>query len=704
MKPEKNERFVDRPEVFEALDLAIKARKSGDMCKPVTICGLGGMGKSQVAIEFCYRSKKNNKYRYIFWMEADTEAALQSTFTTAAGMLGLTAAGSDVVPSMIQWLHSNDGWLLVFDNADDFSLGNSSEPRRLQNVYFPKMGHGTILLTTRIHVADQNMKAVDLNVMKMDDETALKLLLRDNVTDDPNARKIVEELGYLPLAIDIAGALMVEDNITPSEYLESYKKDTGFYLRFDDMLEQASAASRKTVWTVWNISIARIKVKDPLAADLLRSIVLLHPDNIPSVFFQRHSKAILGTDDHPLKTSVNLALKRLRDFSLIHRTILKEASDEDPAKDIFAIHRLVQTVIRFNMEPTEKQQRFERLISAMSCEMPSDLRPDEQFRTTMDIYVPHIQHLYQQLTGWTNCCPSLTEITSLLLPTVIYLVRQALFEDSEDLAKLAVSNSEETNSLDHLDTAAALSVLFYHYAMKRDFDTAQPHGERALEIRKESLGLNDDKTRSSLHYLAFAYDASGKRAQAKSLYEEAANANDRVAMLQLARIHLEMRDYGAARALETKLDDPSAPKLQRDFYEYGRIDLTPLHYAVLQNDVDAIEKRAEEYERFVNVGDEDGRTPLHHAAKIGFMDVVKLLVEKLQAPTETKDKNNSTPLHSAVLNGHVEIAVFMNKEPLQSLNFRGGVSGSLAEVLSCNELQLTVLHCSKPHRHTNTSG
>ena len=122
----RNQHFVDRPNVFESLDRAIDESKSSNECNPVTLCGLGGMGKSQIALEFCYRNK--DKYQFLFWMEADTEVALQNSYVDTARMLNLstlTATNSanpeDVVPRMIQWLQNNDGWLLVFDNADDYS-------------------------------------------------------------------------------------------------------------------------------------------------------------------------------------------------------------------------------------------------------------------------------------------------------------------------------------------------------------------------------------------------------------------------------------------------------------------------------------------------------------------------------------------------------------------------------------------------------
>ena len=241
---------MDRPDVFESLDRTIDESKNNMECTPVALCGLGGMGKSQIALEFCYRNENN--YRYLFWMDADTEVALQNSFVDVARMLNLpalTIANSanpeDVVPRVIQWLQTNDGWLLVFDNADDYSLGNASDRFRLQNKYFPKTGRGVILTTTRNDSAGPNGSAIKLDEMKLDNDAALKMLLRQPVTvadADPHALEIVEELGHLPLAIDLAGACMEMEKLTPAEFLESYKKNPADYLDLEDDPRQQPAA------------------------------------------------------------------------------------------------------------------------------------------------------------------------------------------------------------------------------------------------------------------------------------------------------------------------------------------------------------------------------------------------------------------------------------------------------------------------------
>src|SRR4051812_27252584 len=78
-KYEQNKSFVNRPTVFETLDYIIKTHKE------CTLCGLGGMGKTQIALEYCYRNEDN--YRYIFWIDADTEGTLQNSFADVARAL-----------------------------------------------------------------------------------------------------------------------------------------------------------------------------------------------------------------------------------------------------------------------------------------------------------------------------------------------------------------------------------------------------------------------------------------------------------------------------------------------------------------------------------------------------------------------------------------------------------------------------------------
>jgi hypothetical protein len=295
-KHEQNERFVDRPTVFEILDQTIKTHRE------CTLCGLGGMGKSQIALEYCYRNKDN--YRYIFWIDADTDETLQNSFAFVARRLtsrGLVSTKStspdDLVHQAITWLEDNNNWLLVYDNFDDCSFGETSNRRQVQSKYFPMVKKGVILKTTRNEFAGKKGSTINLNDLKMDDDTALKLLLRKDTIAmemDPSALEIIRKLGNLPLAIDLAGACMEMENIKPASFLKSLQEDPASYLKLEDIQLATGSTYEKTVMTVWEVSFDHIKRNDLLAASLLQSFAFLYPDNIPFDLFGRHAQTFLS--------------------------------------------------------------------------------------------------------------------------------------------------------------------------------------------------------------------------------------------------------------------------------------------------------------------------------------------------------------------------------------------------------------------------
>ena len=198
----------------------------------------------------------------------------------------------------------------------------------------------------------------------------------------------------------------------------------------------------------------------------------------------------------------------------------------------------------------------------------------------METYLPHIQHISRQFIEWTQGNIRLKDFASLLHPTIIYLTHQALFKDVEDLVNMAILSSEMTNGPQSIDTATAYSGVFYFYVMQQKFSKALPYGKKALDIRKTLLGLTHSSTRSSIHSLAYVYDNLKMHTDATLLFQMATDACDGVALQEMVRRYNRgigvARDYKIVSKLEKQLQKFSEAQLQRDFYEYGRIDFTPL--------------------------------------------------------------------------------------------------------------------------------
>jgi len=180
--------------------------------------GLGGVGKTQVALEYAYRHQSD--YTYVFWVPAVDQAQLLSGFANIARLTGCSSSltnGEDVAKAVLRRLCNTENWLLILDNLDDISLAAG---------YLPEAnGAGHTLITTRNKNSD-GIPANGLEIREMDATSAVQFLLdRLEIVELPGekirreAHEIVKELGFLPLAIDQATAY-----IRTSQNIFEYRK------------------------------------------------------------------------------------------------------------------------------------------------------------------------------------------------------------------------------------------------------------------------------------------------------------------------------------------------------------------------------------------------------------------------------------------------------------------------------------------------
>ncbi|RUP51961.1 P-loop containing nucleoside triphosphate hydrolase protein [Jimgerdemannia flammicorona] len=534
-----NDRFVGRDNVFDKLHHLLDVNRKDCKLGRVALIGLGGMGKTQVALEYCFRNYIT-KYQYVFWIMANSEKSLNFSFLKVATLLKLSAQGIEnptVCISLVkQWFNdARKRWLMVFDDADE------SVYKLILHSY-PTLGDGDILLTSRDAVAEHKTSVISLDEVRMDIESALKLLFRKNIPEnDSVGRLIIEELGHLPLAIDLAGACMEKDGLTPVEFLANFRDNQKEYLNMKELTKVTGNSYAHTVRTVWNMNFTRVKDQNPFAANLLNAFAFLHSDNIPLQLFRAQPEHIFSPDfAKPPPRSLQKAINLLCSSSLVRR--ISESTAEWSNKDIYrervSIHRLVQTIVRFEIDDAEKPEWCMRLISGLSHEVPSNLGNGdyEQFKRVMEVYVPHIQQVVLQFRQWeTERRIVSNELPALLSPMVLYLTRQAFFGDAKEFALLAVSSSEIANGPEHQDTATALGNLSYLYASQQMFEDAEPHGRRTLEIYKKVLGPSHKNTMTSLRNLVYIYHKLGVEENASRLYLDAANAGDRASQIELAR-------------------------------------------------------------------------------------------------------------------------------------------------------------------------
>src|SRR6266702_608813 len=349
----RNPLFTGRENVLTRLYDALKTNKTA------AISGLGGIGKTQTAVEYAYRNKDN--FDPILWVKAESLESINSDFVTIAHLLNLLEKLEQeqhlIVEAVKRWFKTHDGWLLILDNADDLEMVRG---------FIPTDGQGYILLTTRAQATRRIARRIEIEEMNVD-EGALFLLRRATIidsdapldtastTDRTTAREISQAMDGLPLALDQAGAYIEETGYGLSDYLKLYKTRQAELLQRRGKLTSDHPDS---VGTTWSLAFEKVQQANTAAADLLRLCAFLDPNIIQEEIITKGA-SVLGSvlqrvAADPIK--LNDAIGTLLSYSLIRRT----------PDHTLSIHRLVQVVLKHSMNKSVQRRWAERAVRAVN--------------------------------------------------------------------------------------------------------------------------------------------------------------------------------------------------------------------------------------------------------------------------------------------------------------------------------------------------
>jgi tetratricopeptide (TPR) repeat protein/transcriptional regulator with XRE-family HTH domain len=506
----RNPFFTGRQAVLEYLHETLTSKRTAALTQTQAISGLGGIGKTQTAVEYTYRYQGD--YPTVLWARADSREVLVSDFVSIAGLLNLPEQKdpdqSHAVNACKRWLNKASDWLLILDNVEVLAMVND---------FLPPGGKGHILLTTRAQATGAIAQRIELEQMESE-EGALFLLRRAKLipadaqleaasaADSRRAKEIVEMMGGLPLALDQAAAYIEETECGLEGYLERYLTRHRDLLRLRGNL---AVEHPEPVATTWSLSFEKVEQANPAAADLLRLCAFLHPDAIPEEIISEGA-AELGSVLESVATDVwelDAAIQELRKYSLIRR---------DPKARLLNIHRLVQAVLKDAMEEQMQHQWAERAVRAVNRVFADgdDFKNWQQCQHGL----PHAQVCAALIKQWGM---KSIEAAQLLNRAGNYLRKRAQYDQAERLLTGALDICEQTLEPEHLDVARSLNDLALLYAIQGKYTQAEPLYQRALVIREHKLGLEHPDVAHSLHNLAKLYNYQGEYAQAESLFQQA---------------------------------------------------------------------------------------------------------------------------------------------------------------------------------------
>jgi tetratricopeptide (TPR) repeat protein len=323
------------------------------------------------------------------------------------------------------------------------------------------------------------------------------------------AQQLVEELDGLPLALDQAGAYLEETGCSLSEYLQLYER------RHLALLQQQSSISADyphTVASTWALSFAQVEQANLAAADLLRLCAYLHPDAIAEEILTEGA-AELGPVLAPVAADplfLNRAIQVLRRYSLVKR---------DAEAKLLYMHRLVQVVLKEQMDGPEQRAWAERSIRAVNRAFPeAEYTYSSWERERCERCLPHALLCAQWITQYSFTFP---EAARLLHWTGIYLRDRGQWTQAEPFLERALSLRERGLGTEHAETANTLNALaeVYHYHGK--YQQVERLLEPALARFERALGSTHAEIAKTLNFLAITYTFEGKYAQAEPLFQRA---------------------------------------------------------------------------------------------------------------------------------------------------------------------------------------
>ena len=515
--PRRNPNFSGREELLAALRVDLRSGDAAGLTQ--ALYGLGGAGKTRVAIEYAHRHARD--YTIVWWLNAAAPERLAAEYSALAAELGLpdrdAASLPETVAAVRRELEHRGDWLLIFDNV--------REPNDLHD-YLPTKETGHTIITSRHAAWRAHASPLEVNVLRAD-EAADFLRRRTGRPNDPDAPALARSLGCLPLALEQAGAYVEDAGMSLGEYLRIFRKQP---LK---LLDQPSKTSDypESVVTTWEFALGALS---PEAGALINFCASLAPAQLPIELLRSGikflPKGLAGAVAD--EAAFHACLTDFRRFSLVA-----------VGRYSLTVHRLVQLVVRSRLSEKERAIWAEAAVRFVGNCFPvgSQTRLDawDLCRTLL----PHARVVSRRAEAY-RVAPDAT--ARLLNEAGAYLWASGRRAKAREMFERALRIDEARLGPNHRHVAIRANNLGRVLQDLGRLDEARQYLQRAMEIDRALLAPGHPRLATRLSNLASVLRASGDLPAARELFRQALDIDTAALGAEHSRVATRLSNLGTA--------------------------------------------------------------------------------------------------------------------------------------------------------------
>ncbi|PYH80994.1 TPR-like protein [Aspergillus uvarum CBS 121591] len=527
--------FVDRGTLLDQI-----REKCSVPASRIALVGLGGVGKSQLAIEYCYQVRESFPNTWVFWVHTSNAARFEQGFREIADRVKLPGRKdpkANIFQIVGDWLSEErrGKWILVLDNVDDDEFLSKAAPGDSGSTmgkslldYIPQSSNGSIIITSRsAAVAARIVEPRDIIAIGPMHKTDARLLFQKKLdVQDDRAGDEVDELmaalEYMPLAIVQAASYIRYrlPRFSVSHYLQLFQKSDrkklslldyeGGHLRRD-------REAHNSIMLTWQISFDHLRRARPSAADQLSLMSFFDRQGIPGALLRiqenkdahqvgpRETNMVTISDEESTSghdDQFENDVMTLRDYSLISIT----------DKDVFEMHRLVQLATRKWLDAYGQLEHWrERFIIIL----------DESFLTggfgyweRSQVLFPHVRMAVRQRPDTEHCFQNWA---ALMYKAAAYAAIKGNWAEAVNMAVKTERAAAKLLGQEHPITLQCTQMIGLVCIVKGELHKAELCFAQVMNIRKRVLGCQHPDTLKTMSHLASAYSTQARFKEAEEL-------------------------------------------------------------------------------------------------------------------------------------------------------------------------------------------